>query len=124
MPLIHVDNRTSDPGWVGFDGWGEAFGFDQNDLSKGVRYSSVSSGLKAAVEGQGLVMSGMVEAYNLLKAGQLAVPFGYSKHCKTHYAYRLVWLSGTKQTALGRDFADWLVKRAHDYSKGVDQLMR
>ena len=124
VPLIHVDNRTSDPGWVGFDSWGEAFGFDQNDLSKGVRYSSVSSGLKAAVEGQGLVLSGMVEAYNLIKAGQLAVPFGYSKHCKTHYAYRLVWLNGTRQTALGRDFADWLMKRAHDYSQGVDQLMR
>lgn len=124
VPLIHVDNRTSDPDWVGFDGWGKAFGFDQNDLSKGVRYSSVSSGLKAAMEGQGLVLSGMVEAFNLIEAGQLVVPFGFSRHCKTQYAYRLVWVTRKRQTAVGRDFTDWLIKRACDYSQGVAKLMK
>ena len=122
VPLIHVDNRTSDPGWVGFEGWGRAFGFDPNDLSKGVRYSSVSSGLKAAMEGQGLVLSGMVEAFNLLNAGQLVAPFGLSLHCKTQYAYRLVWVRGAKRTAIGADFASWLIAKAHDYNSEAPVL--
>jgi len=122
-PLIHVDNRTSDPGWVGFESWGNTFGFDRNELSKGVRYSSVSSGLKAAMEGQGLVLSGMVEAFNLIQDGQLVCPFGLSFHCKTQFAYRLVWVSGKKQTAIGQDFVDLLREKARKYNNAVSDMM-
>ncbi|MBF9057955.1 LysR family transcriptional regulator [Rhodobacterales bacterium HKCCSP123] len=124
IPLIHVDNRTSDPGWVGFDGWGAAFGFEQESLRQGVRYSSFSSGLKSAIDGQGLVLSGLVEAYNAIRAGLLVMPFDPAMRCRTHFSYRLIWVANKPQTKLQTDFVDWLLEMADLYRHGVRDLLQ
>ena len=112
VPLIHVLNRTSDPGWAGFHGWARAFGFDARGLEQGVRYSRISSGLQSAILGQGLVICGLTEAFNAIKAGKLALPFGPSMRLKTHYQYRLIWVKHQKITPLQEDFRTWLLQRA------------
>ncbi|MBF9032434.1 LysR family transcriptional regulator [Rhodobacterales bacterium HKCCE3408] len=124
IPLIHVDNRTSDPGWVGFDGWGAAYGFEAESLRQGVRYSSFSSGLKSAIDGQGLVLSGLVEAYNAIRAGLLVMPFDPAMRCRTHFSYRLIWVGDKPQTKLHTDFVDWLMDMARQYRQGVRELLQ
>ncbi len=123
VPLIHILNRTSDPGWVGFEGWGNAFGFTQSHLSHGVSYSSISSGLQSAVSGQGLVLCGLTEAYNAIKAGELVVPFGPSMRYQTHYEYRLVWVRGKKFTRLQQDFMDWILDKAKAFRREASRLI-
>ncbi|WP_343081725.1 LysR substrate-binding domain-containing protein [Ostreiculturibacter nitratireducens] len=123
IPLIHVDNRTSDPGWVGFDGWGAAFGFEPAGLRSGVRYSSFSSGLKSAIEGQGLVLSGLVEAFNAMRAGLLVAPFGPALRCETQFSYRLIWVANKPRTDVGADFVDWVLDKARKYRQDVSDFL-
>ena len=100
-----------------------AFSFDQAGLRSGVRYSSFSSGLKSAIEGQGLVLSGLVEAFNAIRAGLLVTPFDPSLRCQTQFSYRLIWLAGRKRTALGDDFVDWVLEKAERYRRDVSDFL-
>jgi LysR family glycine cleavage system transcriptional activator len=123
VPLIHLQDRTSDPGWVGFEGWGQAFGFDRSHLSHGVQYSEISSGLQSAISGQGLVLCGLTEAYNSIRAGLLVVPFGPSLQYRTHYEYRLVWVRGKMMTQLQDDFISWILEKAVGFRRESSQLI-
>lgn len=112
VPLIHMTNRTSDPSWVGFDGWGRAFGFDPKFLSHGVHFSKVSSGLQSAIAGQGLVLCGLVEAFNAIRSGLLCTPFGPNMRCKTDGLYRLLWVRDRPMGSLQLDFREWILTKA------------
>ncbi|MEP0944305.1 MAG: LysR substrate-binding domain-containing protein [Rhizobiaceae bacterium] len=123
VPLIHLMNRTSDPGWVGFESWGNAFGFDPNGLDHGVRYSKISSGLQSAMLGQGLVICGFTEAFNAIRAGNLVLPFGPSLRLQTNYKYRLMWVKGRKMTVLQDDFRDWVLQTASEFMEESSKLL-
>lgn len=123
VPLVHITHRTNDPDWFGFEAWGEAFGFDAEHLSHGVRFTRTGSGLQAAIAGQGLVLCGLVEAFNALRSGALILPFGPTLRVQTRYNYRLVWpRSRTKSPALTR-FASWLELRAATFRGEVSRLL-
>lgn len=117
IPLIHVAGRTRDPSWVGFDGWGRTFGFDELHLSHGVHFSKVSSGLQAAIGGQGLVLCGLVEAFNSIRSGLLVAPFGPNMNCKTDGLYRLLWARHRPMREIQLDFRDWLLEKAADFNR-------
>ena len=123
VPLIHLMNRTSDPSWVGFEGWGNAFGFDPSGLDQGVRYSKISSGLQSAILGQGLVICGLTEAYNAIKAGSLVIPFGPSLRLQTHYQYRLLWVRRRRMTTLQDDFRNWILQNASEFVEESSKLL-
>ena len=117
IPLIHVAGRTRDPSWVGFDGWGRTFGFDELHLSHGVHFSKVSSGLQAAIGGQGLVLCGLVEAFNSIRSGRLVAPCGPNMNCKTDGLYRLLWARHRPMREIQLDFRDWLLEKAADFNR-------
>ncbi|MBT4701661.1 MAG: LysR family transcriptional regulator [Rhodospirillaceae bacterium] len=123
VPLIHLLNRTGDPGWVGFEGWGERFGFDPAHFSQGMSYSRISSGLRTAITGQGLVLCGLTEAFNEISSGRLVIPFGPAMHVPTSYAYRLVWVRGMEKTQLQDDFIAWLMEKVSDFRNETDALL-
>ena len=123
IPLIHILNRTNDPSWVGFEGWGSAFKFEQTNILDGVQFSKVSSGLQSAIAGQGLVMCGLVEAFNAIRAGRLAIPFGPSMRCETDYKYRLLWVRGRPMTKLQADFREWLLEKVAVFNKELNALL-
>lgn len=123
IPLIHVTNRTGDPGWVGFEGWGKAFGFDPFQLSHGVRFAKTGSGLQAATAGQGLVLCGLVEAFTALKSGALILPFGASLTCQTQYAYRLLWLPDRRASDLRDSFVAWITTRSQTFLQELNTLL-
>ncbi len=123
VPLIHISNRTRDPGWLGFEAWGEEFGFDSNHLSHGVRFSRTGSGLQAAIAGQGLVLCGVVEAFNALCSGLLILPFGPELRFQTRYKYRIVWTRSRKHSEALNRFIAWMEARAEAYRKDVADLL-
>lgn len=123
IPLIHIMNRTSDPSWVGFEGWGSAFGFGSKGLNQGVRYSKISSGLQSAILGQGLVICGLTEAFNALKSGSLVFPFGSMLRLPTHYQYRLIWLKHRTKTSLQDDFKSWILQKAEEFVEESSHIL-
>jgi len=123
IPLIHLLNRTSDPGWVGFDGWAREFGFDPEQTNQGVRYSKISSGLQSAISGQGLVLCGLTEAHNAIKAGRLVVPFGPELRFKTHFEYRVVWVRDRSLTDLQLDFRAWIEEKAASFLDDIPSIV-
>ena len=123
IPLIHITDRTGDPSWVGFDGWGKAFGFDRETLGHGVHFSKVSSGLQSAISGQGLVLCGLVEAYNAIRSGRLVTPFGPGMRCRTEGLYRLLWVRDRPMGGLQADFREWLLERAAAFRHERDAFL-
>ena len=115
VPLVHITNRTKDPGWVGFEEWGEMFNFDESYLSHGVRFSKTGSGLQAAIASQGLVLCGVVEAFNAISSGSLILPFGPRLKSETRYKYRLVWLRSQSRSAALNKFVGWMEERAAEF---------
>lgn len=124
VPLIHVLNRTGDPGWTGFEGWGRAFGIDPSSLGHGIRYSKAGSGLQSAITGQGLVMAGLVEAFHALAAGRLTMPFGASRRYETTYRYRLLRRRDATMSRFPDAFATWLVDRAARHNRDLEDLLQ
>lgn len=123
VPLIHVLNRTGDPSWIGFDGWGRAFGFKPSSLVQGIRFSKAGSGLQSAIAGEGLVMAGLVEAHHALTDGRLIIPFGTNRRCETTYKYRLLRHRDVPISATQRAFATWLIERARRFNREVEDLL-
>jgi LysR family glycine cleavage system transcriptional activator len=115
VPLIHVVDRTPDPQWVDWETWGETFGFRPEGLSDGVRLTQFSSGMRTAISGQGLVLCGIVEAYDAIEDGLLMMPFGPELNCPTGYRYRLVSISGRGLSKLQIQFRDWVLDLSREF---------
>ena len=123
VPLIDIDNRTSDQSWVGFEQWGRTFGFDGAHLGHGIHFSKVSSGLQSAIAGQSLVLCGLVESSSALGSGQLVMPFGPDLRCKTKGVYRLLHVRGRKMGGLQSDFRAWLLGEAAAFRRDIEILL-
>jgi LysR family glycine cleavage system transcriptional activator len=115
VPLIHLVNRTPDPEWADWIKWGETFGFDLDSLRDGIHLTEFSSGIQAAIRGQGLVLCGVVEAFGSIKKGLLVNPFGPELSRKTSYQYRLVSVHGRVHSELQCQFKEWLVDMAREF---------
>lgn len=123
VPLVHLENRTPDPDWANWDDWNRACGFDAKAKSEGVRFSKISSGLQAAISGNGLVLCGITEAYDSIKAGILVMPFGGSKHIPTGYRYRLLWIRGRPLSPIQKRFRAWIEELANGFRQDVETLI-
>lgn len=123
VPLVHLGKRTPDPEWADWQAWGTAFGFAAEPLRQGVQYMQLSSGLQAALSGQGLVLCGVTEAFVSIREGRLVMPFGSTLRCPTGYKYRLVWLLDRELSELQLSFKDWLLDTVAEFSREVDDLL-
>ncbi|WP_169570323.1 LysR substrate-binding domain-containing protein [Sneathiella limimaris] len=123
VPLIHLLGRTGDPDWLSFEDWGKKYEFDPSYLTQGVSYSRISSGLRSAITGQGLVLCGLTEAYNEIVAGRLVMPFGSQLRHQTSYRYRLLWVEGKEMTSLQNHFIDWLLEKVSDFRRNLKNLI-
>jgi len=123
VPLVHLDNRTPDPKWASWHDWSTVFGIETGRDKTGLRYSKISSGLQAALSGQGLVLCGVTEAYDALAGGQLILPFGPARHVRTGYRYRLLSISGRVMGSLQRRFCDWTIEQASRFRSAVGDFL-
>jgi LysR family glycine cleavage system transcriptional activator len=124
LPLIHLHNRTPDPQWADWDMWVERFGFEGAHTQTGLHFSQFSSGLQAALAGQGLVLCGVTEAFNALREARLVTPFGPELNCPTGYQYRLISLRTRSLTKLQQEFRNWVVETAEKFRDSIDRLLR
>ena len=109
VTLLHIDeNQTSDPGWFGWPGWARRNGLDPDRFGKGLWFSHSGVAQRAALDGQGLLLTGLVLALNELTAGRLVAPFGPETVCLTDYPYRMVRLKDRPYSALRRSFEGWI----------------
>lgn len=123
VPLVHLKDRTPDPQWADWNRWGEAFGFDTKHMKTSLRFARLSSGLQAAIAGQGLVLCGITEAYNAIKDGLIVIPFGPKLNCPTGYQYRLLSIRGQSLSQVQRNFRNWIVETAEDFRQSVNTLL-
>jgi LysR family glycine cleavage system transcriptional activator len=115
VPLIHLGERTPDPEWADWIKWGEAFGFELDSLRDGIHLTQFNSGIQTAIRGQGLVLCGVVEAYNSIKEGLLVYPFGPELCYRTSYQYRLVSVHGRVLSKLQVQFQKWVADTAMEF---------
>ena len=123
IPLIHLVERTPDPEWADWERWGAAFGFKSDALQDGIRLTEFNSGLQIAIRGQGLVLCGIVEAYNAIKEGILVAPFGFNLIYPTSYKYRLVAVRGRDLSNLHKQFKSWIVNSADEFRTELNQFL-
>jgi len=123
IPLVHLVGRTPDPDWADWARWGETYEFDRDGLQDGIRLSEFNSGLQTAIRGQGLVLCGIVEAFNALGDGSLVAPFGVERACPGGYQYRLVAVHGRELSPLQIQFRDWIVATASEFRGQLDSLV-
>ncbi len=124
IPLVHLENRTPDPEWANWESWSGVFDIEIDPPEGVVRFSKISSGLQAALTGQGLVLCGIAEAYDAIMSGALEIPFGPAKHVPTGYLYRLVSVSGRPKSLLQRQFQEWVVDTAGAFAESVSGLLQ
>ncbi|MBD1546232.1 LysR substrate-binding domain-containing protein [Roseibium aggregatum] len=120
--LVHLDNRTPDPEWANWNDWCRAFGYDTDDTVDVMRFSRISSGLNAAIAGQGLVLCGVIEAYDAIMAGTLEMPFGPARSVPAGYRYRLLWVRGRPLSPMQVRFRSWVQDLAEKFRRDVADL--
>lgn len=123
VPLIHLDERTPDPEWTNWPMWGAAFGFGDDGLRDGLHLSRFNSGVQTAISGQGLVLCGIVEAYDALRDGRLVAPFGPRRSHPVGYRYRLVFVRARERSQLQHQFRDWIVEIAESFRDELERYL-
>lgn len=123
VPVIHVKGETSDPGWLNWESWSERCGVAYADRSTLPEFPRLSSGLRAAKEGLGIVLCGMVETFPSLADGSMIMPFGGRSATRSEFSYRLVSLRGRARSKTQNDFRDWMAAEAKTYRHEVENLL-
>lgn len=119
VPLIHLADRTPDPGWVDWTRWADNFGINIDDKQRGPTFLRFNSGMRAAVAGQGLVLCGIVESFHALRSGELIAPFGYGRTCQTSFRYWLVFVRDRQLSKVQRKFVTWIEEIAAAFRKDL-----
>lgn len=123
VPLVHIEDETSDPTWPKWADWSERFGFEYESDESVPQFSRLSSGLRVAKAGLGLVLCGMLESFPSLQAGSLVMPFGPGSVVWTDYQYHLAWARGRTHYPVQQSFKEWIIAQAEAYRKSVDDLL-
>ena len=123
VPLIHVKDETTDPGWLNWARWSKKYGLEYEERESRPEFPRLSSGLKGAKEGLGIVLCGMVESFSALADGSVTMPFGVKSATRSEFSYRLVSLRGRPRSKTQSDFRDWMAVEAETYRREVEGLL-
>lgn len=123
IPLLHADQSTSDPEWIGWEEWGNRFGYMIPQPSHGLRFTLTTLAIRSVLAGHGLFLGQLSIALPDLRAGRLVAPFGPSKSCRTGYSYRLVSTGSARRTTLQRAFANWIEAEAEKTGEAMEAYL-
>jgi DNA-binding transcriptional LysR family regulator len=113
LPLVDIDVPTSDPDWVGWDGWCARTGVaPPEESARGPRFALTGSGLRLALSGIGLVLGGLSETFARVADGSLVTPFGPRSVVPGRYRHRLIWQADRRLGPVQRAVRDWISERA------------
>jgi len=123
VPLIHVKPETTDPGWLNWERWSKVHRIAYRARPEVPEFPRLSSGLRGAKEGLGIVLCGMVESFSALADGSMIMPFGGSSAIRSEFSYRLVWARGRTHSSTQIDFRNWMAATAENYRQEVERLL-
>ena len=123
VPLIHVKEETTDPGWLNWQSWCRKHRIAYEERSAIPEFPRLSSGLRGAREGLGIVLCGMVESFAALADGSMVMPFGGGSAAQSEFSYRLVSRHGRARSDTQRDFRNWMAREAETYRREVAGLL-
>ena len=123
MPVIHIKEETTDPGWLNWVRWSERYGIEYREQSTIPEFPRLSSGLGGAKAGLGMVLCGMVESYASLVDGSLIMPFGKGSATWSDFSYRLVSARGRVHSKMQNNFRSWIAAQAKTYRESVENLL-
>lgn len=123
VPVIRVKEETTDPGWLNWATWCRKHGIEYEERSATPEFPRLSSGLKGAKEGLGIVLCGMVESFSALADGSMIMPFGGRSAKRSEFSYRLLSLRSQVRSKTQSDFRDWMSAEAETYRREVDDVL-
>lgn len=123
VPVIHVKDETTDPGWLNWASWSKKYGLEYRERPSISEFPRLSSGLRGAREGLGIVLCGMVESFSALADGSMIMPFGASSATRSEFSYRLVSARGRTCSKTQNDFRNWMAAQAEAYRHDVQSLL-
>ncbi len=123
VPVIHVKPETTDPGWLNWERWSKERRIEYRARATMPEFPRLSSGLRGAKEGLGIVLCGMVESFSALADGSMIMPFGGSSAISSEFSYRLVWARGRTHARTQTDFKNWMAAKAETYRQEVKRLL-
>lgn len=123
VPLIHVKDETTDPGWLNWSSWSKRYRVEYREPSAISEFPRLSSGLRGAKEGLGIVLCGMVESFSALADGSMIMPFGGRSSTRSEFSYRLAWARGRSHSKTQIRFKEWVIAQAETYRDNVERLL-
>lgn len=121
--LLHLKGETTDRSWTGWPEWAKGQGLDGSGASTGPQFTQSAAALQAAIEGQGIVLSGISYALDDILAGRLCAPFGMSCAVKTRYAYDAVYVPARAEKHSVRVFLRWLKAEADISRQSINDFL-
>lgn len=123
VPLIHIEDPTSDPEWLDWVGWARKFSLSDKGMERGLRFSQIGFGMQAAIAGRGIVLCGPTDAPEALLDGQLINPFGKEFVVQLSYMHRLVSLRDKSKSTLQQSFETWIKDQAQEFQKSASDII-
>lgn len=123
VPLIHIEDPTTDPEWIDWPGWAQRFNLGKQGMERGLRFSQIGFGMQAAIAGRGVVLCGATDAPDALLSGRLVNPFGRDYVVKLSYSHRLVSLRDRNKSGLQLSFESWMQAEAQTFRESVDNII-
>ena len=110
FPLLHTDWNPPTGKWPGWPEWLRAADTTGVEVAKGPHFSDAAMTIQAALEGQGIALSGDALALDHLAAGRLVRPFKVS--IVTGFGYYLVCTKSRENEPDIHAFRQWLFAEA------------
>ena len=104
--LLHDD--TAYEGRIDWEGWLEEAGIDGIETDHGLRFNQVTLALKAATDGQGVVLSNKHLAQADIEAGRLVIPFG--PEIELQHAFYVISLADRADEPRIKTFREWILE--------------
>jgi LysR family transcriptional regulator, glycine cleavage system transcriptional activator len=123
-PLIHDDTLATLAAAPTWSDWFKAAGFDNVDVSRGLRFNSADHALDAAAEGGGVLLAYDLLAYDELRTGRLVVPVELT--LPTGRGYYLVCQKRRQELPHVKAFRAWIKQEmaASDWSNPTSRIVR
>ena len=123
VPLIHIQDATSDPTWVDLPQWASLFDLEHEGMERGLRFSHAVFGIQAAVAGRGLILAGAADAPNAILSGELINPLGPERVVTLQYKHRLISLADKSRSRLHIAFEDWIETEAQAFRAKIERIV-
>lgn len=105
-PLLHLNRRSADKQFPGWDEWLALNNLSSQDQSHGPHFSMSSMVIQAAIDAQGIAMASSVLAADDLRAGRLIKLFPQS--IQARYSYHIVCTKNVSKRPDAVKFINWI----------------